>query len=96
MSHGLDLLGILATAWPFLLACLGAWVVLGVLGDRGYGARAAVVSWLVTWLGGLGIRLLAGDTAQGAFVVVAGIALAVLLFGWRGVHRLVRRGRASA
>lgn len=94
-SHGEGLSGILVTAWPFLLACLLAWVVIAALGDQGHGLRAATVLWLVTWLGGMAIRVAAGGTAQGAFVVVAGAFLALVLYGWR-LLRLAVRGRRTA
>lgn len=94
-SHGLSALGILSTAWPFLLACLVAWIIVASLGDRGFGLRAAVVVWLVTWLGGVGIRLASGSTADAAFIVVAGLFLALFLWGWRLVRHLVGRRGSS-
>lgn len=90
-------LGVLSTAWPFLVACLFGWAVLNLLADDGFGMRAAVVVWLVTLLGGMGIRIVAGGGAALPFVVVATLVLAAALFGWRLVARLVRRrGRQSS
>lgn len=92
-THSLDVLGILSTAWPFLLACLVAWVVVAAIGDQGYGIRAGLVVWLVTWLGGIALRLVAGGTAEPSFIVVAALFLALVLWGWRLVAHLVRRYR---
>lgn len=97
-SHGdsLDIAGIAQTAWPFLAACLLAWVVVSLLDDNGYGPRAALVVWLVTALAGLGLRIISGDTAQLAFVLVATLFLFCSLFGWRLVARLIRGRRQTA
>lgn len=95
-SHGLDPLGVLSTAWPFLLACLVAWVALWALGDDGYGLRAGLVVWLVTLLGGMALRLATGDTAAPAFFAVATLFLAGTLGGWRLVAHLRRRRATRA
>ncbi|NLE98262.1 MAG: DUF3054 domain-containing protein [Propionibacterium sp.] len=95
-SHGLSALGILATAWPFLLACLVAWVIVVALGDQGFDLRSALVVWLVTWLGGIGLRLVSGTSAEAPFIVVAGLVLALVLWGWRLVRFLVTRRRRTA
>jgi hypothetical protein len=94
-SHGLSALGILSTAWPFMLACVVGWVVVAALGEPGFGVRSALIVWLVTWLGGIAFRLTAGETAETAFIVVAGLALALLLGGWRLVYHFIRRRRTA-
>lgn len=93
LSHGLDPLAVLETAWPFLVACLFGWVVLNLLDDDGYGPRAALVIWLVTLLAGLGLRIISGGGAAPAFVLVTAGVLAALLAGWRLVAWLLRRRR---
>lgn len=97
-THGGDLtpLGILETAWPFVVACLFGWVVVNLLDDDGFGFRSALVVWLVTLLGGMGLRILAGGGAALPFVLVATLVLAAALFGWRLVAGLVRRGGAQS
>lgn len=95
-SHGLGVLGILSTAWPFLLACIAAWIVVAAIGDQGYGLRAPLIVTLVTWLGGIAIRLLTGDSAEGGFVAVAGLFLATCFFGWRLIRWLVWGRRRAA
>ena len=91
-AEGSDLLGVLETAWPFLTGA-----VVGLIAVRAWrGAeslRAGVVVWLGTVVLGVGLRLVRGDTAQPAFVLVTTLTLGVLLLGWRSLLRLVRRAR---
>ena len=93
-SHGESVLGTFITAWPFLVGCAAAWLVLVLLGDDGLGRRAAVIVWLVTLLGGMALRLASGDTAEVPFIIVATLFLAATLFGWRLIARLIDRRRA--
>ena len=91
-SHesGLTGAGITRTALPFL----AAGIIGSLLGSRFCGAswwRSGLITWAVTVLGGIGLRLLGGETAQGAFVVVTAVVLGVLLIGWRGVSAAVAR-----
>lgn len=94
-SEGLSVVGIAETGWPFLAACLFGWAIVSLLNDSGYGPRAALVIWLVTVLGGMGLRIVGGATAELAFVLVATLVLFSSFFGWRLVVRLVR-GRKDA
>ncbi|MGO1385481.1 MAG: DUF3054 domain-containing protein [Arachnia sp.] len=91
-SHAetLTVLGIAQTGWPFLVACVIGWLVVSLLDDDGYGPRSALVIWLVTVLGGMGLRITSGDTAEIAFVIVATLFLFSALFGWRLLARLIR------
>jgi len=93
-SHGESITGTFLTAWPFLVACLVAWVVLLILGDDGLGWRAGLIVWLVTLIGGMALRVAAGDTAAVAFIIVATIFTAVTLLGWRLIGLRVAAGRA--
>ncbi len=82
-----------STAWPFLLALVVGWLVVRLWQAPRLLASGLVV-WLVTALGGLGLRvLLTDDTARLPFVVVTLLTLALLLVGWRAVVVLVRRAR---
>ena len=94
-SHGLDPAGVLVTAWPFLVALAVAWGALVVLRDDGYGPGAAILVWLVTLAGGMGLRLASGDTAAVPFVIVATLFLAAAFGGWRLVAWLLRHRRAA-
>lgn len=93
-------LGVLATAWPFLTATvLGSLLALlspGGARQHPYGRLAGVVVWLTTVFVGMVLRLLSGDTAAWPFWIVAFITLGALLMGWRLVARSVLRARSRA
>lgn len=95
-SHGLDPVGVLATAWSFLVACLIGWAAVLLVRLRGLGWREALIVWLVTLIGGMALRLVSGDTAALAFVMVAALVLGAAFFGWRIIYGLMeRRARAA-
>ena len=91
------LLGVLGTAWPFLVGAVVGHLLCLLTGDlRGdpTGWRPGLVVWAGTVLTGVVLRLISGDTAAWSFVIVASIVLALFLLGWRTVLRLVHRARA--
>ena len=97
LSHaeGVSLTGVIEVAWPFLVG--GA---VGTLAGRTWRRPTALSSggwvWLGTVAGGMLLRWLTGGGVQPAFVVVAGVTLAVFLLGWRGAYALVRSRRPAA
>ena len=97
-SHGevLDPAGLQRTALPFLAGTLMAWIGFLLRRHTGTSIRNGVFVWGMTLVLGVLFRLLLGDTAQPAFVVVTAIVLAVFLIGWRAILHLVRRGRSTA
>lgn len=95
-AEGIDLVGVGATAWPFLAGGLVGWVIARAW-RRPYELLAGVVVWHAAVAIGMALRLLSGSTAQWPFVVVATLTLGLLLVGWRAAYRLsrsARRGRA--
>lgn len=96
-SHGLglDLMGILESAAPFLAGLAIAWALL--VATR-LDPRSIVPGWLAVWLvtvaGGLGIRLALGGTAAIAFVIVTAVVLGPLLLLPRAASALIRRSSA--
>lgn len=94
-ARSLSLGGWFETAWPFGLACLIGWVVVALIAADPFGLKAGTVLWLVTWLAGLAIRILAGGTAAVAFVLVAGGVTALFLLGWRLAATDIRRRRSA-
>lgn len=94
-SHGfeLSLPGIAQTAWPFVVAAIVGSLLASRLGGDSWW-RTGVIAWAVTVAGGIGLRLLGGETAQLPFVIVTGAVLALLLLGWRAVADLVARRSA--
>jgi hypothetical protein len=88
-AEGLDVAGLLRTAWPFLAGAAAGWVVAGLtVGEpRSLGFGAVVVAGAVVV--GMLLRVAAGQGTAWSFVVVATVVLTVLLLGWRLVARLV-------
>ncbi|MCA0251368.1 MAG: DUF3054 domain-containing protein [Actinobacteria bacterium] len=91
-SHGseLSLPGIAQTAWPFVVAALAGSLLASRFGGDSWW-RAGLMAWVVTVGGGLGLRLLGGDTAQLPFVVVTAAVLGLLLLGWRALAAALAR-----
>jgi len=94
-DENLDAIAVLATAAPFLAA-----LVVGTVATRPWRTVNdvwpwGVVVWLVTALGGLGLRLAFGGTADGAFPLVASGMLGLFLLGRRAVAGLLIRNRVK-
>jgi hypothetical protein len=90
-DEGLTLAGIAETAWPFLTGTVLGWLLI-----RGWRRPAALaptglVVWVATVVVGMALRKLTGQGTALSFVVVASIATAIVLLGWRGVAALARR-----
>ncbi len=91
-SSGPGLLGLLATAWPFLAAWLVGSAI--TMPNRTW-ARiwpAGVVVWLITAAGGLLLRVASGDTAAPSFQLVTAGVLGAFLLGRRLISSLLLRG----
>ena len=92
-QEGGALLGLATTAWPFLGGLAVGWL-LARAWRAPYGlAPAGVTVWLATLIGGMLLRVVSGQGAAAAFIVVAAVFLAVFVVGWRAVVALVRRVR---
>jgi Protein of unknown function (DUF3054) len=90
-AEGLSVAGIAQTAWPFLVGTGVGWLLI-----RGWRRPfpvipTGVVVWVCTVVLGMLLRKATSAGVQTSFVVVASIATAVLLLGWRGAAALVRR-----
>jgi hypothetical protein len=90
-AEGLTVAGVAQTAWPFLTGTAVGWLLI-----RGWRRPFTVVPtglavWVCTVVVGMLLRKATSAGVQTSFVVVASIATAVLLLGWRGAAALVRR-----
>ena len=93
-SHELsdDVLGVLDTAWPFLVGMAIGWVVVALLPGRVHswwvdGLLVALCALVVGMLG----RQLTGEGTALPFVLVATGVLLAGLVGWRAVAAAVAR-----
>jgi peptidoglycan/LPS O-acetylase OafA/YrhL len=83
---------VLVIAWPFALAAVLAhlWLTLrGRQAARIWPEGAIVLA--VTYVLGMVLRAVSGRGLDPAFLVVAGLFLALTMLGWRGGSQLVRR-----
>lgn len=101
-ESGNSVLGILDTAWPFLVGLVVGWLVTRQWKVTTGGLPVAFQIWpasimlvLVTWAVGLALRVLTGDTNNGGFPLVALGFLLLMLVGWRIVWGSIVRIRAK-
>lgn len=90
-AEGLTVTGVLETAWPFLAGTAVGWVAV-----RGWRRPTALTPtglavWVATVVVGMLLRRATSAGTAFSFVVVASVATAVLLLGWRGVAALRAR-----
>lgn len=87
--------GLFVTAWPFAFALAVGWLATLALRRPLAVWPTGVIIWAITVAGGLGLRVLSGDTAAVPFIIVATLTLALFLLGWRLVAALITRRRAQ-
>jgi peptidoglycan/LPS O-acetylase OafA/YrhL len=90
-AEGLTIAGIAETAWPFLTGTVLGWLVI-----RGWRRPTALAPtglavWVATVVVGMVLRKVTGQGTALSFVIVASIATAILLLGWRGVAAAAAR-----
>ena len=88
-SHvkGVTVLGVLETAWPFLVGLVVGWASARLLWrDWPREVTQALPIWLVTVAAGLVLRVVSGGGgAPLSFVLVATVVLGAFLVGWRAL-----------
>ena len=85
-DEGNAVVGVLATAWPFLVGLAVGWTLVRWLSHQwalDIGPAISVV--VATVLVGMLLRALTGQGTAPSFVLVATLVLAALLLGWRAV-----------
>lgn len=90
-SESITVLGVFQTAWPFLAALAGGWLICRTWQAPVRIWPQGVCLWLITLAGGMALRIVSGSTAELPFVVVATLVLAVFLLGHRLIAGLVLR-----
>lgn len=97
VSHAetLDLGGLAATAWPFLVALLIGWAVTLAWRAPARPLRTGVPLWVVTLVGGMLLRVASAQGTAVPFIIVAGVFLLLTLVGWRVVAALVSRRQSA-
>ena len=88
------LVGVAATAWPFLAGMAAGWLVsLVALRRVPLTVRDGIPVWLCTVAIGMVLRSLTHAGTALSFIVVATLFLGAVLLGWRAVLALVTRLR---
>ncbi|MDE9367433.1 DUF3054 domain-containing protein [Luteipulveratus sp. YIM 133132] len=98
-DEGNVVLGVLGTAWPFLVGTAVGWAVVTLTGRRPpLDVGRGIPVWVCAVAVGMLLRRLVGDGTALSFVIVATIVLGVFLLGWRALDTLrrSRQDRATA
>ncbi|ORV10160.1 hypothetical protein AWC04_00900 [Mycolicibacterium fallax] len=90
-AEAATLAGLAQTAWPFLAGAAVGWVAARAWRNPIALLPAGVSIWVATVAVGMVLRAVSGQTVAPSFIVVASIATAVLLLGWRAVAALLVR-----
>ena len=90
-TEGLGVPGILRTVWPFWLGLVAGWLAARAWERPAALVPTGVVVWPVTVAVAMGLRLVSGQGAAGAFVGVAVAFVGLGLLGWRALAALVTR-----
>ena len=85
--------GLATTAWPFVTGAVVGWVATWALYRDKFDAylivRTGIVVWVSTVAVGMILRVVSGQGTAFSFVLVASTVLAIFLFGWRALARLL-------
>ena len=94
LNHGETsaLLGVVATAWPFLAGMTAGWLGTLVAFRRvPLQVRDGITVWLCAVAVGMALRALTGAGTSVTFIVVATLILGTMLLGWRAATGLTTR-----
>lgn len=91
-DHGLNVGGMVSTAWPFGVGLAVAWLLVTWRHRQGGTALNGFVIVLITVALGMLLRVLSGQGTAIAFIIVAVAFLSLFFVGWRLVDsRLLGR-----
>lgn len=94
-AEGLTVAGVAETAWPFLVGTLVGWLLSRAWRRPTAVAPTGVVVWLSTVAIGMLLRKATSAGTAISFIIVATVATAVLLLGWRVALAALRRRPAQ-
>jgi hypothetical protein len=95
-DEGLNVTGIVTTAWPFLSGTAVGWLASQAWRRPTAVYPTGVVVWLCTVVVGMLVRKVTAAGVAGSFIVVASTVTALLLLGWRAIAQPGRRRAGSA
>lgn len=103
-THDRDspVLGVLDTAWPFLVGLAIGWILVTVFAGGLRGATmfvlapAGLIVWFTTLALGMILRAVTDQGTAASFMGVAAGFLLVTLAGWRLIAQLIARRRRGA
>lgn len=93
-EHGLDVVGVLGTAWPFLVGAALGWALARAWRRPLAPWSTGLAVWASAWGAGMALRASTGGGTDPAFMLVALGFLGLTLVGWRVVATLVVGRRA--
>ena len=86
------LLGVLLTAWPFLVGTVVGWTVVRLLRKAWpLEVGPGITVWFATVLIGMVLRQSTGQGTAASFVLVAALVLGLFLVGWRALVVVLER-----
>jgi hypothetical protein len=90
-AEGITIPGVAETAWPFLTGTAVGWVATRAWRRPTSLTPTGLGVWIGTVAVGMLLRKLTSAGTAFSFVVVASVATAILLLGWRGVATVLNR-----
>jgi FtsH-binding integral membrane protein len=94
-DHGVNLVGMLSTAWPFVTGLVLGWIIVSKRHHSGSSLLDGSTICVVTVFVGMVLRVVAGQRTAAAFVLVALCFLGASMLGWRFAVDLRRRLRRA-
>ncbi|MGC1420324.1 MAG: DUF3054 domain-containing protein [Acidimicrobiales bacterium] len=95
-DHGVKVVGMLSTSWPFLAGLALAWLAVARWHREGTSLVDGAVLCFITVTVGMVLRVLAGQGTAVAFILVALCFLGAGMLGWRILLSRFRRQRSAS
>jgi hypothetical protein len=95
-DHGVKVVGMLSTSWPFLVGLALGWLAAARWRREGTSLVDGAVLCFITVTIGMVLRVLAGQGTAVAFILVALCFLGAGMLGWRVLLSRFRRQRSTS